>query len=94
MSNSLKGLGVHIKEYDDGVRIEGLNQAFNTSNAGMPFKATSIDSYGDHRIAMASAIACTRAKSESIIKNTKNVVTSFPNFLDVCKEVGININKN
>ena len=94
MSNSLKGLGVHFKEYDDGIRIEGLNQAFNTSNAGMPFKAASIDSYGDHRIAMASAIACTRAKSESIIKNTKNVVTSFPNFLDVCKEVGININKN
>ena len=94
MSNSLQGLGVHIKEYDDGIRIEGLNQAFNTSNAGMPFKATSIDSYGDHRIAMASAIACTRAKSESIIKNTKNVVTSFPNFLDVCKEVGIDINKN
>jgi len=94
MSNSLKGLGVHFKEYDDGIRIEGLNQAFNTSNAGMPFKATSIDSYGDHRIAMASAIACTRAKSESIIKNTKNVVTSFPNFLDVCKEVGIDINKN
>jgi 3-phosphoshikimate 1-carboxyvinyltransferase len=94
MSNSLKGLGVHFKEYDDGIRIEGLNQAFNTSNASMPFQATSIDSYGDHRIAMASAIACTRAKSESIIKNTKNVVTSFPNFLDVCKEVGIDINKN
>ena len=94
MSNLLKGLGVHFKEYDDGIRIQGLNQAFNTSNAGMPFKATSIDSYGDHRIAMASAIACTRAEDECYVENTENILTSFPNFIDICQEVGLNIKEN
>jgi len=94
MSNLLKGLGVHFKEYDDGIRIQGLNQAFNTSNAGMPFKATSIDSYGDHRIAMASAIACTRAEDECYVENTENILTSFPNFIDICQEVGLNIKES
>ena len=53
--------------------------------------ASRINSFGDHRIAMTSAIACTRANEKSYIEDTKNVTTSFPNFLEICEEVGLDI---
>ena len=70
MASSLKSLGVSFKTYDDGIDIQGLDQEFN--NFEMPFRATRINSFGDHRIAMASAIACTRANHKSYIEDTKN----------------------
>ena len=91
MSNSLKLLGVKFKLYDDGIDIQGLNQDIKTSNSGMPFVASRINSFGDHRIAMTSAIACTRANDRSYIEDTENVTTSFPNFLEICEEVGLDI---
>ena len=91
MANSLKSLGVKFKIYDDGIDIQGLNQELNTSNSVMPFKAAHINSFGDHRIAMASAIACTRANDKSYIEDAYNVTTSFPNFLEICEEVGLDI---
>jgi len=91
MSNSLKLLGVKFKLYDDGIDIQGLNQDVKTSNSGMPFVASRINSFGDHRIAMTSAIACTRANDRSYIEDTENVTTSFPNFLEICEEVGLDI---
>ena len=57
----------------------------------MPFEASRINSFGDHRIAMTSAVACTRANGKSYIEDTKNVSTSFPNFLEICEEVGLDI---
>lgn len=91
MANSLESLGVKFKIYDDGIDIQGLNQELNTSNSVMPFKAAHINSFGDHRIAMASAIACTRANDKSYIEDANNVTTSFPNFLEICEEVGLDI---
>ena len=91
MSNSLKMLRVKFKMYDDGIDIQGLNQEVHTSNSGMPFMASRINSFGDHRIAMTSAIACTRANDRSFIEDTENVTTSFPNFLEICEEVGLDI---
>ena len=91
MSNSLKLLGVKFKIYDDGIDIQGLNQEINTSNSRMPFEASHINSFGDHRIAMTSAIACTRANGKSYIEDSANVTTSFPNFLEICEKVGLDI---
>ena len=91
MSNSLKLLGVKFKNFDDGINIQGLNPEVNTPNSGMPFKASHINSFGDHRIAMTSAIACTRANGKSYIEDSENVTTSFPNFLEICEEVGLDI---
>ena len=50
-----------------------------------------IDSYGDHRIAMSSAIACSLINQESVIFNTDNVNTSFPTFLEISEQVGLDI---
>ena len=79
------------KRQDDGIDIQGLNQDVKTWNSGLPFVASRINSFGDHRIAMTSAIACTRANDRSFIEDTENVTTSFPNFLEICEEVGLDI---
>jgi len=66
----LRAMGADVEEYDDGMEIIG----------GKPLKAATIDSCGDHRIAMAFAIAGLFAKGETIIKNTECVNTSYPGF--------------
>lgn len=69
--NNLKLCGVNYKEYKDGYEIEG--------NATLQ-KAT-INSMGDHRIAMSFAIAGLLCGME--IEDTQCIETSFPNFLEI-----------
>jgi 3-phosphoshikimate 1-carboxyvinyltransferase len=45
-----------------------------------------INSYGDHRIAMAFTIAALISKKSITIIDTKNISTSFPNFIDLMRE--------
>ena len=52
-----------------------------------------IDSHGDHRIAMSFLIAGMRSKNGVIVKNCKNIQTSFPNFKDIMNSLGMNINE-
>ena len=47
---------------------------------GHPLHAATLDSFGDHRIAMAFAIAGLFAKGETIIRNTACINTSYPGF--------------
>ena len=84
MSEALESFGVKFHLNGDGIVINGLGKD------GV-FKASKISSHGDHRIAMASSIASLRAEGETTIIDCHNVNTSFPNFIDVCREVGINI---
>jgi len=54
--------------------------------------ATSFSSCcGDHRIAMAFAIAGLRATGSITVKNCANVATSFPNFVELSRKSGIDI---
>ncbi len=80
MSNSLGILGVGSKSYSDGIDINGKS-SMNSS--------VTIDSFGDHRIAMASSIACSMLDGENIIKNVENIQTSFPKFTETCNFLGI-----
>lgn len=75
--NMLTALGVKVKETDDGMIIEG--------RAGKDFEpvTTTIDSYGDHRLAMSSAIAALKATKPITILQTEFVATSFPDFFDI-----------
>ena len=84
MSEVLQAFGVKSHLNGDGIVINGLGKD------GL-FKSSEINSYGDHRIAMASSIASLRAEGETTIIDCHNVNTSFPNFIDVSREVGINI---
>ncbi|AXX91343.1 3-phosphoshikimate 1-carboxyvinyltransferase [Malaciobacter molluscorum LMG 25693] len=67
---NLKLCGVNYKEFEDGYEITG----------GKINKAT-INSYGDHRIAMSFAIAGTICDMQ--IEDTQCIQTSFPNFKDI-----------
>ena len=86
MSEALDSFGVKFQLEGDGITINGLGKR------GI-FKAGEINSYGDHRIAMASSVGSLRSNGEVSVLDCSNVNTSFPNFLDMCKEVGINIEK-
>ena len=46
------------------------------------FRAAAIDSFGDHRIAMAFAVAALLADGESVIRNAEAASVSFPEFWD------------
>ena len=63
-------MGVDLDEYEDGMEITG----------GRPLKGAKLESFGDHRIAMAFAIAGLFAKGETVINNTACIDTSYPGF--------------
>ncbi len=84
MAEGLIKIGANCEVLEDGIIIKGnSNQIFKSSE--------SIDSFDDHRIAMSFTIAGIRSQNFIKIKNCKNVATSFPNFLEVAKQIGVKI---
>lgn len=69
---NLKAFGVEVTETPDGMEITG--------SGGEPLKAGRVESFGDHRIAMAFAVAGLFSEGESIITGTECVDTSYPGF--------------
>ena len=51
----------------------------------------SVDSLGDHRIAMAFAMAALRAEAPVTVVDCANVDTSFPGFAGLAREAGLDI---
>ena len=82
MVTGLKTLGIKVDEQKDGAIIKGGN-----ISGGI------VNSNGDHRIAMAFAIAGSRAKDIIRIIDTDVVNTSFPDFLKILKNSGIDISE-
>lgn len=80
MAEGLKALGVEVEERPDGARI-----------VGGPLGSGSVDSRGDHRIAMSFAVASLRAAGPIEISNTAEVATSFPSFLEVARAAGLDV---
>jgi len=66
----LRAMGAHVEEMPDGMVIEG----------GHPLRGAVLDSHGDHRIAMAFAIAGLFAEGKTVITDTACVETSYPGF--------------
>lgn len=67
---NLRRMGAEVTEFEDGLEIQG----------GKPLTGAELDSFGDHRIAMAFAIAGLFASGETVIRNTDCVNTSYPGF--------------
>ena len=84
MAEALSSFGLKYDLAEDGIKIYGLG------SKGI-LNSTNISSYGDHRIAMASAIASLRSDDKVRVLDCLNVNTSYPNFIDTCKEIGIQI---
>jgi 3-phosphoshikimate 1-carboxyvinyltransferase len=55
------------------------------------FSGGTIESHGDHRIAMSFAMAALRATQPIIINDCANVNTSFPGFVELAATAGVNI---
>lgn len=77
MAAGLRALGVRIEETPDGAIIDG----------GVISGGT-VDSHGDHRIAMSFAVAGLVATDAITIGDCANVATSFPGFLELANSCG------
>lgn len=78
MATELNKLGADVIELEDGLEINGKE----TLNGGI------VDSWNDHRIAMALAIASIKCKDEVIIKNSEAVNKSYPGFWKDFEKLG------
>jgi 3-phosphoshikimate 1-carboxyvinyltransferase len=81
MAEGLGALGVQHTLLSDGIRIRG----------GQGFSGGTVNSHGDHRIAMAFTMASLRARGPIRILDVANVATSFPGFVELAQAVGIRI---
>ena len=81
MAQGLGRLGVEHELLEDGLWIRG----------GVGFSGGSVDSHGDHRVAMAFAIASARASGPIEVRDVANVATSFPGFVQTARSVGLQI---
>jgi 3-phosphoshikimate 1-carboxyvinyltransferase len=70
---NLRRMGVSAEEAPDGFTVAGRQQ----------FRGATVDSFGDHRIAMAFAVAALRAEGETIIENAEAASVSFPSFYEL-----------
>jgi 3-phosphoshikimate 1-carboxyvinyltransferase len=70
IATNLTAMGVEVVELADGLEIYG----------GAPLRGARLKSYGDHRIAMAFAIAGMFADNETVIEDTDCIATSYPGF--------------
>ena len=82
MAAALQAAGADMEEQLDGAIIRGL--------AGLNGDID-VDAHGDHRIAMAMAVAAQRADGEIRIHNAAAIATSFPNFVSLAQSIGMNV---
>jgi 3-phosphoshikimate 1-carboxyvinyltransferase len=80
MAEGLQALGVDARATPDGMVIRG-----GRIGGGR------VDSRGDHRVAMALAMAGLRATGEVVIDDCANVQTSFPGFVELAARAGLGI---
>lgn len=83
-----------IKTMVEGLQVLGVNATATADGAiiqGGKLTGGRINSHGDHRIAMSFAIAALRCQQKIVVEDCQNVATSFPNFEDLAKQLGLDI---
>jgi 3-phosphoshikimate 1-carboxyvinyltransferase len=70
-------MGVSVEVLPDGLHVPG----------GQRFRPAGLDSFGDHRIAMAFAVAALAASGESVIEGAEAAGVSFPDFFRILSEI-------
>lgn len=80
MAAGLRTLGIRVEETPDGARIHGGR-----------LRGGTVDSHGDHRVAMAFAVAGQLSDSEIMIDDVANVATSFPGFDALARQAGFGL---
>lgn len=77
MAEGLNRMGARVEERADGLTIHGPT----------PLTGATVDARGDHRIAMAFAVAGLVAEGETTIEGAEAIETSFPDFEDTLREL-------
>jgi 3-phosphoshikimate 1-carboxyvinyltransferase len=80
MAQGLHALGIQAEPLPDGLRIQGGALTGGT-----------VRSHGDHRVAMAFAIAALKSARPIVIEDVANVATSFPGFAAIARHAGLAI---
>jgi len=77
VAENLRRMGIQPEELPDGIGIPGRQQ----------FRAAAVDSFGDHRIAMAFSIAALLADGPCEIRDADAASVSFPEFFRILRQV-------
>jgi 3-phosphoshikimate 1-carboxyvinyltransferase len=77
VARNLRAMGAEVIEFEDGLDVPG----------GQTLHGATIDSGGDHRIAMAFSVAALRAEGETLIQGAESAAISFPEFFDLLDRV-------
>ena len=83
MAAGLRTLGVKVKEYSDGIDIQG----------GCAIQGGEVDSHGDHRCAMSFLILGSQAMEKITVSGCEMIATSYPQFQDDFLQAGADIRK-
>ncbi|MGA7399956.1 MAG: hypothetical protein WBW38_08040 [Candidatus Sulfotelmatobacter sp.] len=70
IATNLRAMGAEVEEREDGLKISGKQSLHGAE----------LDSFGDHRIAMAFSIAALRAQGETLIRGSECAAISYPEF--------------
>ncbi len=77
----LKRFGANVKELPDELRLEGVKE----------LKGTRVGSFGDHRMAMAFAVAGLVAQGETIVEGAESIPVSYSSFVEDMRKLGAKI---
>ena len=77
VAKNLRAMGAEVEEFEDGLDVPGSQQ----------LRGGVVDSGGDHRIAMAFAVAALRAAGDTLIVGADAAAISFPEFFDLLERV-------
>ena len=77
VAKNLRAMGAEVEEYEDGLDVPG----------GQSLHGAVVDSGGDHRIAMAFAVAALRAEGDTLILGADAAAISFPEFFALMEQV-------
>lgn len=77
VAKNLRAMGAEVEETEDGLKIPG----------GQKLRGAEIQSCGDHRIAMAFAIAALRASGETVIHGAEAAAVSYPEFFETLESI-------
>jgi 3-phosphoshikimate 1-carboxyvinyltransferase len=85
MASVLRAFGIECEEKQDGLVVVG------TGASGAPLRAADVESKGDHRIAMASAVLALVADGPCRVGDVDCIATSFPRFVGTLRALGAHV---
>ena len=77
VAENFRRMGIAVEEMPDGLIVPGKQR----------FRAARFSSFGDHRIAMACAVAALAADGDSVVEGAEAACISFPEFFPTLRQV-------